>query len=417
MKIAFRQDVLVDLLTRGSLASLLEVPNEDDGSGVALLRRMIKIVVNDKAVEITSYSDRLAAKYSINISKENAIILKETGSIAVLAKDLIDWVKAQDKNSTIGFNLHIFDSPQPIRDNDSEKMTVFRIGSVKVVSKDGHKTVSQREFDCYDPEQVKSGLNNQTTQKCFEIDVIELKNAFQKGCCAATKVDYQNKYNNVYIQLQNDHLYFFTVDVDKCARYKLAISGAIEYKEPLVVPYVLLDHVLKAIGENEKVEFRYGENKLFIHQGAFIAKLNIIPNVNLSMKIFGRAFEELATVSKAVLTQMFNSSSLVNKDCVMLNFNKKDINLTIKAISETGRHKPSTANTTIDSVNKDLRIILGVTSVQTCLKVMKSEVIRLYYSCESNKPNIIKITSDTESNFEYSIPCLQNALYDEKHES
>lgn len=176
MKVGIKQEALMEAVSKGAIAALSE-DAQGDTSTMSLIVKSVKITA-DKHITIESHTPMLSVKYAIPASEDDGVIIKETGSILVPAKELLNWISLQGKDSNISITLQKFASPEIINTLDNEEngetedtvgFTLKKIGTVKLVSKSAAKSNKKWEIDCYDPQDVANVVFNQKAEKCFDI--------------------------------------------------------------------------------------------------------------------------------------------------------------------------------------------------------------------------------------------------------
>jgi len=422
MKIGIGQEALKEAISKGAIAALSEDAQEDTST----MRRVVQSVkiTADKQITIESSTTMLAVKYTIPASEDKGVVVKEAGSILVPAKELLQWISLQSKDSSISITLQKLETPEIINMLDGETgetedapgFVLKKIGTVKLVSKTTSKSNKKWELDCYDPEDLSGIVFNQKSEKCFDIQGSQLPEAITNVSFAAQKKDYEHVLDSISIQNHKDAIYFVTTDQLRVALYmvpKDTISD-IQSTKSLLIPSVLLDQAAKIINKEKKVTFSYSEEleKVSICQDNL--KIRVVSTEKEHIKKFpsikflvDKEYCELAEIGKKVMNDLLVNAALVNGSFATLAFSKADGTLTITATSADNKYKPSVGQAPVASVSKDAELSQGVTHIIEGLKILKSDIIRI--GVASNQRSI-KIIGKDNDHFSY----FCQAVSDEK---
>ena len=161
MKITIDQKALICALERGAMSALSDEAQRDTSSFHRLIQS-VKITATKDELLFESGASQLATKWAIDLAEESGIEVKEEGIVLVPAKELFGWASKQFK-SKIALTLVKLKVPEIIKTGDADtdygsgqSISVKKIGTLKIVSRDESKTGNKWNLDCYDPEQMNS---------------------------------------------------------------------------------------------------------------------------------------------------------------------------------------------------------------------------------------------------------------------
>jgi len=331
MKFTVTQEVFKKALEIGALAATSDTAQLDDES-IELLIRSVKISV-DETLLVQSGHNLLATKYSLEAEKKTGISVTEKGSILVPAKELLKWVNAQGKNSTI--NVELEESPSPTTidiqsEQDGEEVAKFsikKIGTVKLISQDTSKTVGKWELDCYDPEQAIqiSFDDNDKGEHLFDIQAQKLTHALSKVSCATLDSDYNHIKDSVSIQNHNGEIFFATTDTKRCALYKGTNIDNIDSEKNALVPMRLLTLASKVLEVEGRTSLYYNEDgcKVYLSQKNVDVRItcpdkDTVAKFEDISKLLDKKYVDAGEIEKSQFMKMLTSSALVNKRAVCL---------------------------------------------------------------------------------------------------
>jgi len=416
MRLSIRQDILMTALEKGGAAALTEAA-QTETSNVALLIKSVKITVGKKLV-IESATNLMATQYSIPANKDEGIAVLDPGSVLVPAKELFDWVKITSPNATINMSLSALSSPQLINaleDSDDDEFVIKKIGSLKIISKDANKTAGKWELNCYDPTEVKAVDFKDDGTKCFSISSSQLKEAVRYISFAALQKDQDQVLNSLSIQNYEDSIYFTATDTNRCAIYNLKMATDIEGKDPFLVPFELVDEMLKILDTEGDTTLSYKQDieKLFISQSNLKMRLATVDSEKLGKfpvvsKLFGMPYRSIANIPVNSLQEILMKASLVNDASALFDF-KEENSLSIHSISETNKQNPQVNRASTEESTKEIRAIWGVKHMLQALKTVKLGAIT--FSLPASKKNV-KITTDQDENFAYFAQFINNPKYE-----
>ncbi len=423
MKVGIRQKVLIEAIEKGAIAAISDVA-QTDTSNLSLLIKSVKITA-DKSFTIESGTNLMSVKYSVPVSEENGIVVKEPGCIVVPAKELINWVKVQGNESTITITLQKLATPEiintldgiPDSDEESKKFSIKKLGTAKLTSKNVTKTNGKWELDCYDPEEVPSVSYSQKSEKNFEIKGEQLIKALGNTLFAALPSDFQQYLSGVSIQVYEKDLYFVATDLQRVALYKIPKEdvASIESNKPLLIPSSLLEQCSKIINKDDKLTFAYSDEleKIYITQPNLKIRLVSAEKVAVSkfpsiQNLLKKEYKPLTELSRNLFNELLINAAVVNNSCALFLFNRGDKTLTVKAISEANKYKPSVKQSELSDVSKDARVIWAVSHLLDGLKVMKEDDLMI------NIPDnfkSVKVTGKGNENFVYFAMAPESKAY------
>jgi DNA polymerase III sliding clamp (beta) subunit (PCNA family) len=418
-----RQSVLMDALTKGSVAAISK-DAQIDTSNLALLIQSTKIIADEKTFTVESNTDRMSVKYSIPVTEEGGVIVKEAGSLLVPASELIKWVKAQGSDSTINISLNKLATPEIINTLDdidvsdsADKFMIKKIGSAILISKDDKKVSSKWKLDCYDPDQVKPVVFSSKTPKSFNMGGEYLEIALANVLVATLDKDYEHVLDSISIQTHEKSLYFAATDTKRCALYRIPPEGVsdIESETPMLIQAALLDIISKIIDKEIPLTFAYDEEtrKVFITQKNLKIRLastdkNVIdkfPNIKMLLE---KEYKSLTSISRGSLMKVLITASLVNSDSALFSFSKEKETLTVKTISEDNKYDPNISNCIAPKVAKDVNAVWGVTWLMDGLKIIKDDEINI---CIPDNFKSVKFIGNDGKSLMYFSMSIDNPKY------
>jgi DNA polymerase III sliding clamp (beta) subunit (PCNA family) len=418
MKIAIDQEKFLKALEKGGFAALSDIA-QNDNSNMAVLLKSVKIVTTDKNVTIESGNPMFSTKTTIPATKEAGVIVEEEGAVLLKAKELVSWIKAQGKGSTIKLELNKLETPETISVDDEKDETktfsITQIGTVKVVSKDASKTVGKWELDSFDPDQVDSVdySDTQKKQKFFKACGTQLDTAINSIKFSAFLQDISRNLENISVQNHNDEVYFATTDTKRCSLFKLDSATGVECKDSLLVSAEILSQVSKILDKDDDVVVSYNDeaSKVFLSQSQIEIRISCpdkdtissYPNITL---LLNKKYDSLGTIGAKSFGKMLSTVSLVNNHSALYTF--KDNKLNIQALSENSSCKPSVTESPVEDLSEETTVILSVKHFKEFLKQVKSEEITFNIS-EDQKS--LTILGNNEENFTYFVMSIKNSLY------
>jgi len=418
MKVGIRQKVLLDVLSKGSMAAISKEAQEDT-STLSILIRSIKITANDNFT-IESNSDLIASKYSVLAKEECGVIVKENGSIVIPAKEFIDWVKNQGDDDSITMTLQKSPTPELINtldgadDDTNAKFSIKKIGTIRLSAKGASKTQTKWEIDCFDSDDKPSINYEEKSNKHFEISSQQFIDAVHTVKFAAIDKDPDHVLDGISMQVHDKELYFATTDMHNCAIYKIGGERNIYSNDPIIVSASLLDYISKIINKDENISLSYSpeKEKVYLSQKninirlACTEKKNISKFISINI-IMNKQYDHLAECSKSLIISMLSNASVVNKRSALFTFSKDNRTLTVKALSEDSKLKPNIRQCECD-VALDSSIILSVKGLMSGIKVIGDNNIKI--SVPANLKSVKIVPKDCD-NFLYYSMAVVNPIY------
>lgn len=418
MKLEINQEVLLSALEKGSISALSDEA-KNDTSNYSTLIKSVKITCGEKFT-IESLTNLVAVKHSVDIGKENGIIIEEEGVSIVKAKELMDWVKNQGKSSVIKMSLLKLESPEVVEDKtDGDESVniesaIKKIGDLKISSKDESKTVSNWELDAYDESQYPVVDFSKNGNLMFETYSQYFKNGLDKISFSALDRDYDHIYDSVSVQFMEDEVYFATTDTKRCALYKLPVVENLSTKETVMVPVKVFESLKKASEKEEKMKFSFEEesNKLFVSTQN--TEMRLICSDKEAIKKFppvkmllDKKYDELVDIPKSALNKILVNAAIVNNSSALFEFDKDKGTLIVKAISDDGKYKPNKTKTKLENIKITSSSVWGVKHLIEGLKSVTSDIVNIKLP---ENHGILKI-SDGED-FSYFTMKINNPKYE-----
>ena len=375
MKVAINQKTLIRAIENGGMAALSEKA-QAESSNRSLLIQSIHIKI-DSNLTISSASSIIASRYTIPVSSDNGIDVKEEGEAVVPAKEFFDWVSNQLPTSQIGLVLKKLDTPELINVVDSDVAqnqdanAIRRIGTLNVTSKDQSKTGAKWSLNSYDQDQLPSLVPvlelNDSSAKLFTATCDDLKTAVSAIKFASEKVHYQHLYDSIAFYGYNGDLYALTTDRTRCATYKVRESKNLNIPEKVLVPAGYLSQFIGLADGGDEITVHYDEskNKVFVSTANFVIRLSTadkalwvkIPSIKL---LEDKKYIELGTVPKGLLTSRLITLSMITKGAALFSFGKDS--LVMWAQSESSP-SPMVANAPVTNLSREAEIATHVSHI------------------------------------------------------
>jgi len=436
MKLAIDQKVLISALERGAMAALSDEAQGDTSSFHKLIQS-VKITAGKDEFTIESGTSLLATKWSIKSTKENGIEVKEEGIALVPAKEIYGWASKQTK-SKIALTLTKLKVPEIIKDGDGstdygsgQSLSVKKIGTLKLVSRDDSKTGNKWNLDCYDPDQMKSVDFSQAPDKVVQIPTIQLTEALKNVAFSSQPKDYEHVFDSIVIERYKGKVYMAASDCHRCSIYYLdqatevdekfftetkTDNGTTEYGQKVLIPSVFLRGVSKiAEGSEVLVSYDKSKSKVYLSVGDWNIRMATVdpkmfdkfPTVAMLMS---KTYKNLGSIPKGILTNRLVSASLVNKEMVLFDFNKDDDkgdSVIIHAISESGK-APNISNAPVNKLVKDIKAVWGVKHIMEVAKIIKDDDVSFMVPDDLRS---VKVVSEEDPNLEYYSMVIDNVKY------
>ena len=422
MKLAIKQNVLMDALDKGTIGALTEEAQADT-SNMNLIVQSIRLTASEESIIIESGTNLIAIKHTIPVSKDNGVSVSEGGCVFVPAKELYNFVKARSKDAVINMSFSALATPELISniDEDDGSLAIKKIGSLKLTSKNSDKSGGSKwELDCYDPNQKDPVNFSEKGKKCFDIPPHVLEDSVKTIKFAASDKDHEHILTSISIQSHGNDVYFCTTDSKRCALYKVDGITNVENDAPILIPVSLLDMIAKIADSENTLSISYNEDidRVFIDQKNLEVRLVCVVKEKLqkfpSVKmLLDKEYSPLVNIPKALLQQMLISASLVNKSSALFTFKADKGVVVVKAVSEDSKYKPISDQYNIeDNANfkTDLSKVWGVKHLLDVTKVIKADTIQLMIP---DNQKSLKIIDEDNKNFTYFAMTITNPKYDQ----
>ena len=435
MKIAIEQKVLIRALERGAMAALSDEAQSDTSSFNKLIQS-VRITVGKEDFIVESGTNLLATRWETKATKENGIEVKEEGIVFVPAKELFGWASKQSK-SKIVLSLSELKTPELIKTSEGgadyggvQSMSVKKIGTLKLVSRDDSKTGNKWNLDCYDPTQMSSVDFSTAPKKVIQIPTAQLSNALKNVSFSTLPKDYEHIFDSVVIERHDGKIYLAASDCHRCSIYCLDKATEVDTAfftetvrqgqdmtcgQKILIPSAFMNSVAKtAEGAEVSISYDKDKNKVYLDIDDWKVRLatvdskmfNKFPTVSLLMS---KKYENLGSIPKSILTNRLVSASLVNKAMVLFSFKKdaKGDSVMIHAISESG-HAPNVSNAPVNKLVKSVKAVWGVQHIMDVAKVVKDEDVNFMIPDDLRS---VKVVSEEDPNLQYYSMVIDNPKY------
>lgn len=428
MKFTIHQKTLSRALECGAVASLSNEA-QSDTSNLSLLFKAVKITADATNLTVESATNLMAVKYTIPVSMENKIEVKEPGTIMIPAKEFMQWVDKQG-SSVICVVLSVLDNPEFISVVDDEKESyknaIKKIGTVKFVSKDESKTGNKWALDCYDPSQSTIVDFTQKPELLFEVPSSQVIEAIKYTAFASMKNHYEHVYDSILFEAYEKNLHIAACDTARCSVYKMdkvenASQNLIDGKVRVLIPCTFINIISKLSNVNTKMSFYYDEakNRIFVSQNGLEFRVATadkdlakkFPPISMLLK---KIYVPLCSVQKQLLQSRLATASMVNKSTAMFTFNQSGNSLTIKTISESGLN-PSICIAPTQNLTGNRKVVWAVEHIVDAIRVIKDETLNINMPKDNDKGQdngSVKVVSTADPNFSYYSMSVNNSRYD-----
>ena len=423
MKVTIKQSVLIEALAKGGMAALSDTA-QTDTSNLSLIIQSVKISATDKFT-VESLSSMMSSKFSVDAKIENGIDIQEVGTILIPAKEFVNWTKIQGQGNDSTISMVLSELPTPeiinplddVSDDDVGRFAIKKIGSVKFASKDAAKTSGKWELDSYDPDHYKSVNFKDKGTKHFEIKAEHFTDALSRISFASVKSDWEHYLDNISVQAYKDNLYFLTTDTKRCALFKLTTVNGVECPDPLLIPIPLLDQIAKHSNKENSLSFYYNgtEDKVYVSQANFEVRIvsadkDFVTKFPSIKMLLDKKYTLLGDITKAALNKILVSASLVNASSALFSFKEDKNIIAIKAISEDNKYKPHVSTAKASNLERDAKVIWGVTHLIQGLNSLNDDIVKLYIP--TTDLGSVKLTGAQEDSFSYFAMSVTNPKYD-----
>lgn len=432
MKLTISQEKMVECIKRGGYAALSDEA-QTDNSTLSRIVKSIKITATDDELIFESATSLIASKYVEPVSDD--VVVKESGTIMVSAKDLFDWVNKQN-NCIVGIRLKTLDSPEvinliPGEEESSNKASIKKIGTVEITSRDSNKKGSKWSLDCLDHSIIPPIGEVDDLKPLFIAPLEQILDGIKYTVPFAMPKDTDHLFDAISFQNQNGTMYMMSTDCTRCSTYKINNADNINIKESvsieeyeknglgddcwkwnLLIPFKFMSDVTKMFSNESVVSFYRDEdkNKVFICQPGFTVKMSTAEKDSFARfpfidMLISKDFSDFCALNKSQLLHRLNTVSIVNKNSILFVFTEKD--LTLEAISESGL-SPCKANMDVEDLSESMKVVFNVKHFMDALKNYDGDSIKILMS---EKKNAIKIILPEKTNLEYYSMVIENTKY------
>jgi len=408
-----------------------------DTSSFHRLIQSVKITATKDELLFESGASQLATKWAIDLAEESGIEVKEEGIVLVPAKELFGWASKQFK-SKIALTLVKLKVPEIIKTGDADtdygsgqSISVKKIGTLKIVSRDESKTGNKWNLDCYDPEQMNSVDFEDAPKTLINIPSVQLTDALKNVAFSSQPKDYQHIFDSIVLERYKGNVYMAASDCHRCSTYCLdkasdvdkkfftetvSTDGNVSYGQKILIPATFLKGISKiARGDTLSVAYDEDKNKVFLSIGDWSVRISAVDSKEFNKfptvaMLMGKKYTALGSIPKEILTNRLVSASMVNEHMVLFYFKKsKDSTDTvvIHAISEDG-HAPNVSNAPVNDLVKDVKAIWGVKHIMEVAKVIKDDNITFLIPDDLKS---VKVISSKDKNLEYYSMVIDNPKY------
>jgi len=438
MKFIVNQDYFLKSLKKGAFAALTDEA-QSDSTNVARLVKSIKLTAQDGKLYIESVTP-LVASYCILDADNDALTIKEDGSIAIPAKQFVDWMEKQE-GANIGINVAVLDTPEIIRDGDIQEQAgdvynVVKIANVQMIAKTANKSQAKWELDGYDPERMPVVHYETGNKSLFAIETDEFDRSLTYTEFSAQAKDPQHILDSTILEVDlhdQKTLYVASTDTSRCAVYvpqSVKSLNFVSFPDPeqyngdkeqsgvkVLLPASILRSVLKSLKKNSggniiEVLYNADTNRVLLKSGDSMYRMvatnikngNKIPSVR---KLMTGNFTDLCTIDKKVLGNRLSTVSIVNSSSVL--FCIKDDEMTILAKSEKTGYRPSQCVIPIANPSCNVEAVWAVNHIFDVIKVIAGSNVTM--SVPHDNKTLLKIQDPNDNKFSYLSRTLNTPLY------
>lgn len=438
MKFVIDQGNLISLLKKGASASLSSEA-QSDSTNLSRLVQAVRITATQKEIIAESMTHLIASRSSVACG--NGIEVHEEGSIAVPAKQFVDWVDKQAE-STIGVELQSLDTPEILRDGDIQEQSgashgVKKLGDVSLVAKGYKSGKAKWELDGYDPDQMPDVDFDGKPDALFKIITEDLSSGIANTSFAAQPKDLNHIFDSIIFEAVGDKLYIAATDSVRCAIWHAkTVENVVRSDFPLpqsddndpdeldqkvgrkiMVPHALLSSVSKLLSKEGEVSFHYNADKdrAFICDGKSEYRL-ITTNKQGMVKVPSVArllsanFKPLCKVDKKVLMNRLSTVSIVNSGSVLFQFNQDRMAMLAK--SERSGYKPSKCVMPVDDLSTQHKAVWNLGHISDVIKVLPDD--KVPFNVHSESDLLFKISSQENDGYHYFSRVVNSPIYDDQ---
>jgi len=422
MQLTIKQSRLLEMLQKGGIASLIDEGKvENDNLDLIISCSKISVEI-DGNMTVESTCPLFAVKVELEATAKNDIAVKESGSVLVPTKEIIQWVKAQGSEAMVTMTFKAFDRPKyidPSEDLDPQtkgKLTLKHSGSLKMLAKDSAKSGAKWTLDSLDVSHFPTLSFDHLGNKHFDIRVDNLERIVKRARFAAMDYDSKHILDNLSIQTWEDDLYIVATDTKRCCAAKMELLSDVQNsEESMLAPHKLLNEVIKVSPKKNTVSIYYNKDKgrIYFLQPEMTISIasgedkfvNAFPKISA---LTATQYNLVAEVSKEALAKSVMTVAMVDKDCSLFWF-KEDVGaLIMKAISKEGKYRPTVTKVDALSISQEAKFVLDGGRMSPALKMMVSESVKIWRSSDGK---LVKVTGEDDPGFSYFCVSIRNKRY------
>ena len=393
MDFGIKQSVFLKAIQKGASAALSDEASSDIGF-TATLSQSILIVVNEN-FSIHSSTHLMSVKRSLVAEESNGIKVDKHGSILVNAKDILQWVSAQNSSAVIRITLEKLEEPEQLADSDDG---LKKIGTLKLSAEDKNKIISSWEIDGHDPDAFKETDFEKDTKHKFDIQCEELTDSFKRVSYVCEK-DFDNQYNNVAFQVFDDALHLMTMSNKRMSTFKVGQAAIVDKFSVILINNKILEKIIKISDKGNNLEFHLADNgKMIVRQAGLDVRV-VIPDEATHQGFYTLEhiskfpFEELTEIGKDTFNTLSCNVAILNKTSAIFNFDAEKNELTVKSVST--KHRPTTCKAELDTISKSQVSQWNPDHIKQGMKPVKSETLHLYVY----RNGALRIQGETDPNY------------------
>ena len=401
MKVSVPQSILLSLLARGSIAAVSSEA-DNDITHLASAIKSVRITVDDN-LTIESATPFLAVKATMPITPESEIVVKESGSVLVNAKDLCTWVEKQnDCRITLSLNALVSD---PAADNSSD--IARKIGTLSLISKDEHKTGSKWSMEAFDPAGMIKTKNGANIVPLFNITVPNLYAAIKNTEFSCNEKDDARMFNCISFQNANGDPYFVCTDTCRCAMYKMTdlMTNASDFikngDSRMLIPAKTFYDVVDAIRDGKDITVTYDVDRdglLLSTTDGFVARIAMpekamFANFPSVVSLLQKNYEVIGTVKRTRLINRMNTLAMISKMSCL--FDVKGSVLRAYVSPDCPGKSAATCTCELENPLHDGRYVWSIQHLMDIFKAVADEMVPIQVDAASNT---FKVTSEKDKN-------------------
>ena len=437
MEVSISQKNIYSSVRKGAMAALSQ-ESQKDKSGFSRLFKSVKIKSSDKEIVIESGNKNISTKFTLPFSKEkkSEFVVKDSGSVYVPAKELLEWLSNQD-GTEISLKFVPFKRPEIIKDaseisdyGGGNSVSIKKVGDLMLSSNDGNKAGSEWSVECYDSDHLSEIKEGETSNPILKVPFCQLETAIKSISFAHQKNDYKHIFDSVSIEKYKNDIYFSASDTHRCCLYKMTFSegvddsffqetemegGKISFGKKLLIPFSIINRFTKDCG-GEKTSFYFDDktSRIYLSSGSFTLRFNSVgtnsfekfPSIAL---LVSKKYNELCSVNKKTFSKMIKSASMVNGSSLLFDFKKEGGGIVkIHAISNQGKAK-NISTAPVFNLSDEVKSVWGVSHLSTFMKVVDDDEINILVPEDLKS---VKMVSDLDKNIEYLSMSIRESLYE-----